>query len=45
VRGEDGSFMSRVSQAVFPQRPKPPKPKNLPKAETAEGTEDNSQDR
>ncbi|UUX51269.1 aminoacyl-tRNA hydrolase [Nisaea acidiphila] len=45
VRGEDGSFMSRVSQAVFPQRPKPPKPKNLPKAETAGGAEDNSQDR
>ncbi|WP_420403799.1 aminoacyl-tRNA hydrolase [Nisaea sp.] len=48
VRGEESSFMSRVSQTVFPQRPKPAKPdqpKNPPKAEMAGGTEDNNQDR
>jgi hypothetical protein len=31
VRGDESGFMSRVSQTVFPQRPKPPKPAKPPK--------------
>lgn len=47
VRREDSGFMSRVSQAVFPQRPKPPKPpkpNNKPDAAKADGASDNSQE-
>lgn len=38
VKRDEGSFMSRVSQAVFPQRPKPPKPNSKPDAAEADNT-------
>jgi peptidyl-tRNA hydrolase, PTH1 family len=47
VRGDESGFMSRVSQAVFPQRPKPPKPpkqNNKPDPAKADGASDNSQE-
>ena len=44
VKGENSGFMSRVSQAVFPQRPKPPKQNNKPETAKADGASDNSQE-
>lgn len=44
IRGDESGFMSRVSQTVFPQRPKPPKPNNKPDAAKADGASDNSQE-
>ena len=47
VRGDESGFMSRVSQTVFPQRPKPPKPPNpgnRPGPAKADGTSKNSSD-
>ena len=47
VRGDESGFMSRVSQTVFPQRPKPPKPPNpgnRPGPAKADGASKNSSD-